>query len=219
MKEFDSAMVSVKFARYFTLSVILMGLVVLVGWFSGLMFLTRVSAHEVPMAPSTAYVFIGLALGLWFYLRSQKLAINRKATILSAIVVICFSCLIIITNIFEYYSNWEPRIQTTSATLLKVFLPTTIAITVIESLIVIRILPLFNIHPAVGVSLVSLIVVAAVIIVIFIISKSMGKSLDTAVKNLSESEEKHRLLAENVEAILWEFTIPKYKWRYVSPQV
>jgi len=38
-------------------------------------------------------------------------------------------------------------------------------------------------------------------------------------KALKESEEKHRLLAENVEAILWEFTIPQNKWTYVSPQV
>lgn len=40
-----------------------------------------------------------------------------------------------------------------------------------------------------------------------------------AEQKLLESEEKHRLLSENVEAILWEFTIPKNKWTHVSPQV
>ena len=40
-----------------------------------------------------------------------------------------------------------------------------------------------------------------------------------AEEELRESEEKHRLLSENVEAILWEFDIPLNRWTYVSPQV
>ena len=35
---------------------------------------------------------------------------------------------------------------------------------------------------------------------------------------LRESEEKYRLLAENMEAIPWEFDIPRNRWSYVAPQ-
>ena len=297
--------VSERFTRLFALPIIGIGLIVLIGWFSSLMFLTRFSITEVAMAPSTAYLFITLAVGIWFYTRPKKIAINRNVALASAGIVICLSCLLVITNIIKYYANWEhvfitipetqlsmplghmslvtavlfiisgfaflflqsnrkivktasiiltliifiisfililaygfatpffyfgsfipPAVLTVlsfllvslallvasdrntffvktiwktsvSAKLLRVFLPTTIAITVIESLILIRILPLFNIHPAVGVSLVSLIVVVVVIVVISILSKSMGKSLDTALNNLSESEEKFRFIFEN----------------------
>jgi len=302
--KYNHTIISELFTRLFALLVIIIGLLVLIGWFSELMLLTRFSNNEVPMAPSTAYVFICLAVGLWFYLRPQKRAINRNAAIASAVIVICLSFLIVITNILKYYANWEhvfikiPETQlsmqlghmslvtailfiisgfallflqsnrkivktfsimltliifiisfilllgygfgtpffyfdtfippaaltvlsfllvslgliaasnkntflvkllwetSTSAKLMRIFLPTIIAITIIESLIIIRILPLFNIHPAIGVSLVSLISVTTVIVAISIISKSMGKSLDTALKNVSESEEKFRAIFE-----------------------
>jgi hypothetical protein len=96
-----------RFTRLFASGVIVIGLLVLIGWYSKLMFLTRFSINEVPMAPSTAYVFVCLAVGLWFYLRPQKTAINRNAAIASAPIVICLSCLIVITNILKHYANWE----------------------------------------------------------------------------------------------------------------
>ena len=105
--KFNHTIVSVRFSRLFISVVIGIGLIVLFGWFSKLMFLTRFSINEVPMAPSTAYVFIFMAVGLWFYLRSQKIAINRNAAITSAVIVICLSCLLVITNILEHYANWE----------------------------------------------------------------------------------------------------------------
>jgi len=77
--KFTPTIVSKQFTRLFTLAVIGIGLIVLIGWFSGFMFLTRFSMNEVPMAPSTAYLFITLAVGLWCYLRPQKIAINRNA--------------------------------------------------------------------------------------------------------------------------------------------
>ena len=301
----SQTIVSERFASLFSFPVIVIGLIVLIGWFNGLMFLTRFSINEVPMAPSTAYVFIFIAIGLWFYLRPQNIAINRNTAIISTIMAICISSLFVITNILNYYPDWEhlfitipetqlsmklghmslvtgilfiisgfalfllqskqnimktisiiltliifiisfilllgygfaapffyfdsfipPAVLTvlsfllislalitasdrntfllktiwntsTSSKLLRIFLPTTIAITVIESLIVIRILPLLNIHPAIGVSVVSLIFVLAVIIVISIISKSMGKALDSALAHLSESEAKFRVVFEN----------------------
>lgn len=303
--------ISPRFTRLFASVVILIGSVVLIGWFGKLMFLTRFSINEVPMAPSTAYVFIFIAIGLWFYLRPQNIAINRNTAIISTTMAICISFLLVTTNILNYYSDWEhlfitipetqlsmklghmslvtgilfiisgfallclqskrnitktfsiiftliifiisfilllgygfgapffyfdnfipPAVLTvlsflltslallaasdkntfflktiwntsTSSKLLRIFLPTTIAITVIESLIVIRILPLLNIHPAIGVSVVSLIFVLAVIIVISILSKSMGKSLDSALENLSESEAKFKTLITNNEEIIY----------------
>jgi PAS domain S-box-containing protein len=302
--KFNHAIVSERYTRLFALLPILIGLFVLIGWFSKLMFLTRFSVNEVPMAPSTAYLFICLAVGVWFSLGPQKTAINRNAAIASSLIVICLSCLLVITNIVKYYASWEhafitipetqlsmklghmslitallfiisgfaflfllsnrklvktfsilltliiftisfilvlgyafgapffyfdnfipPAVLTvlsfllvssaliaasdkntffvktiwktsTSAKIMRIFLPTTIAITVIESLIVIRILPLLTIHPAIIVSLVSLLVVAVVIVVISIISKSMGKTLDSALENLNESEQKFRAIFE-----------------------
>jgi PAS domain S-box-containing protein len=311
--KFRHTIVSERFTILFASGVILIGLFVLIGWFSRLMFLTRFSVNEVPMAPSTAYVFIFMAAGLWFYLRPQKIALNRIAAIASAVIAICLSCLIVVTNILKYYGNWEhtfinipethlnmqlghmslvtailfiisgfallfllsnrkivktfsiiltliifiisftlllayafgapffyfdnfipPAVLTvlsflmvslallaasdkntffvktiwatsTSAKLLRIFLPTTIAITVIESLIIIRILPLLNIHPAIGVTLVSLIFVAAVIVVISILSKSMGKTLDSALENLNDSEERFRKISENAPVLINSF--------------
>ncbi|MBT3207904.1 MAG: PAS domain-containing protein [Bacteroidetes bacterium] len=299
--KFTHTIVSHRFTRLFASMLIVIGLIVLMGWFSRLMFLTRFSINEVPMAPSTAYVFICLAVGIWFYVRPQKIAINRYAVIVSAVLVVCLSCLLLISNKLEYFANLEhafieipethlsmqlghmslvtlllfiisglavlflqsnrkifktisiiltliifiisfilllgygfgapffyfdsfipPAVLTVlsfllvslalisasdkntffvkkiwktsaSAKLFRIFLPTTIIIVVIESLIVIRLLPLLNIHPAIGVSLVSLIVVALVIVVISILSKSMGKSFDTALKNLRLSKERFEL--------------------------
>ena len=310
---FNQTIVSERFTRIFALLVIVIGLIVLIGWFSRLMFLTRFSVNEVPMAPSTAYVFIFLAAGLGFYLHPQKIAITRIAAIASAVIAICLSCLLVITNLLKYHANWEhafikipetqlsmqlghmslvtailfiisgfallfllinrktiktfsiiltliifiisfvlllayafgtpffyfdnfipPAVLTvlsfflvslaliaasdknafivksiwktsTGAKLLRIFLPTTIAITVIESLIVIRILPLLNIHPAIGVSSVSLIVVTVVIVVISILSKSMGKTLDSALENLNESEERFRTISENAPVLINSF--------------
>ncbi len=309
----NHTIVSERFTRLFAAVVVVIGIIVLIGWFSGLMFLTRFTSNEVAMAPSTAYAFIGLAVGICFYLRPQKTAINRNVSIASAVMVICLSFLLVITNIFKYYANWEhlyikipetqlsmqlghmslitailfiisgfaflfllsnrkivktfsiiltliisiisfilllgyafgapffyfdnfipPAVLTvssfllvslgliaasdknilliksiwktsTSAKLLRIFLPATIAITVIESLIIIRILPLLNIHPAIGVSLVSLIVVVAVIVVISIISKSIGKALDSALENLSESEARFRKISENAPILINSF--------------
>jgi len=90
-------------------------------------------------------------------------------------------------NTFLVKTIWETW---TSAKLLRVFLPTTIAITVIESLIIIRRLPFYNIHLAIGVSLVCLIAVAILIAVISILSKRMGKSLDNAMKVFIGREQK-----------------------------
>jgi PAS domain S-box-containing protein len=326
--KFSHTIVSERFTRLFALLIIVIGLVVLLGWYSGLMFLTRFSVNEVPMAPSTAYVFIFLAVGLWFYLRPQKIAINRNTAIASAVIVICLSCLLIITTIFKYYANWEhafiklpethlsmkighmslvtallfiisgfaflfllsnrkiiktfsiiltliifiisfilllgygfgtpffyfdnfipPAVLTvlsfllnslgliaasdkntffvktiwktsTSAKLLRIFLPTTIGIIIIESLITIRILPLLNIHPAIGVSLVSLIVVAVVIVVISIISKSMGEALDSALENLNESEDKFRTLVANIPGVTYRCGYEKdWPMHFLSDQI
>ncbi len=304
--KFTHSVVSEKFTRLSAIVVIVIGVLVLIGWYSKMMFLTRFSINEVPMAPSTAYVFIFIAAGLWFYLRPQKIVINRNAAIASAVITIGLSLLIIVTNILKYYGNWEhsfvtipdtqlsmqlghmslvtailffisgfallfllsnrkivktfsiiltliifiisfvlllgyafgapffyfdnfipPAVLTvlsfllvslgliaasdkntffikaiwktsTSAKLLRIFLPTTLAIIVIEGLIVIRILPLLDIHPAIGISVVSLIVVAVVIVVISIISKSMGKTLDSTLENLTESKQQFRTLVENI---------------------
>ena len=67
--KFTHTIVSERFSRLFASLVIVTGLLVLIGWYSKLMFLTRFSINEVPMAPSTAYAFIWLAIGLWFYLK------------------------------------------------------------------------------------------------------------------------------------------------------
>lgn len=303
--ESDQAIISRRFTRIFALLVILIGLFVLIGWYGRLMFLTRFSINEVPMPLSTAYVFVSLTVGLWCYLRPQKVAINRIVAIVSALIVLSLSSLFVMTNIFEYYSHWEHAFidlphthldmqighmslvsaimfhisglallllrskrkivkalsiiltlilfitsfilllgygfgapffyfgnfippagltvlsfllvslaliaasdkntffmktiwkTSTSAQLLRVFLPTTIVITVIQSFIAIRIFPLFDIHPAIGVSLVSFIVLAVVIVVISIISKRIGKILDSALEDLSKSEAKFRIFFEN----------------------
>lgn len=302
---FSNSIVSGRGSRVFTSLVILIALISLFGWYSNSLFLTRFSSDEVPMVLSTTYIFLCLAVGLWFYIRPQKKTVNRFIVIASAVIVIGLSCLLVITNLFNYYSNWEylfinisgnnlgpqpgnmsivtailflisglsllflqsgrkifktfsiiftlilfitsfvlllayafgvpffyfdnfipPAVLTvllfvfvslaliaasdkntffvktmwkksTSAKLLRVFLPITIAITVIESLIIIRILPLLNIHIAIGVTLVSLIFVAVVVVVISTISKSIGKALDSALVNLSESESNFRFFFEN----------------------
>ena len=105
--KFTHTIVSEVFTRLSASVVIVIGLLVLIGWYGKLMLLTRFSINEVPMAPSTAYVFIFMAFGLWFYLRPQKIAINRKAAIASAVVVVCLSCILVVTNILKYYSAWE----------------------------------------------------------------------------------------------------------------
>jgi len=272
-------------------------LIVLFGWYSGLMFLTRFSPEEVSMAPSTAYAFIGLAAGLWFCLRPKNVILNRRVAISCAAAVICSTFGLFVTNIFKYYSEWEyvfvrvPEThlgfplghmslvtallfifsgfallflqserktvrnyssiltvgmlifssilllgygfgnpffytgsfippasltdlsfllvslgliaasdkdtlfvkiitrRTTSARLLRVFLPTILVFMVIEGLIVVRIVPLFNINPAIGISLITLIVLVAVSFIIPTITTRMGSALDAALKNLSEREE------------------------------
>ncbi len=90
----------------------------------------------------------------------------------------------------------------TSAKLLRIFLPITIALTVIESLITVRILPLVNIHPAIGVLLVTLIFVIAVGVIVPVIARKIGKALDAATENLRISEEKFSKAFQNAPLML-----------------
>ena len=138
-------------------------------------------------------LLLGYAFGAPFFYFDNFIP-PAVLTVLSFLLV--SSALIVASdkNTFFVKTIWK---TSTSAKLFRIFLPTTIAITVIESLVVIRILPLLNIHPAIGVALVSLIVVAVVIVVISILSKSMGKTLDNALENLNESEVRFRTISEN----------------------
>ena len=92
--------------------------------------------------------------------------------------------------------------NSTSAKLLRIFLPFTIALTVIESLIIVRILPQINIHPAIGVSLVTLIFIIATGIIVPVISRTLGQSLDEATENLRISEEKFSKAFQNAPLML-----------------
>ena len=308
-----SIIVSERFANFFALLVILIGLLVLIGWYFNLMFLTRFSINEVPMAPSTAYVFIFFATGLLFNLRPTQKTKNRNIAITSAVIVISLSCLIVVSNILKYHAIWEHlfikisethlnmRIghmsfvtaflfiisgsawlfllsnhktvkafsfiftliifiisvtlllgygfnapffyfdnfippaaltvvsfllislaliatsnkktflvktiwkESTSAKLLRVFLPTTLLITVVESFLLIRVFPYFNIHPAIAVALVSVIFIVFIIFIISIISKSIGKNLDSALENLSYNENLFRSISENAPVLINSF--------------
>jgi len=304
---------SERFTGLAALLVIVIGVIVLIGWYGKLMFLTRFSINEVPMAPSTAYIFIFMAAGLWFYHRQQKIPIIRNGAIASALIAICLSCLLVLTNLFEYYSNWEhafitipdtqlnmqlghmslvtailfiisgfallfvlssrkmvknfsiiltliifvfsfllllgygfgtpffyygsfipPAVLTvlsfllismgliaasdknifliksiwnssTSAKLLRVFLPTTIILFVLESFIIIRVIPLLNMNHAISVLLLSVITVVVVIVVISIISRSMGITLDSTLKDLKESKERFSKISENAPVLINSF--------------
>ncbi len=71
--------VSELFTKLFASEVIVISMLVLIGWYAGLMFLTKFSISEVPIAPSIACVFIFLGINLHFYFRPQEITINRIA--------------------------------------------------------------------------------------------------------------------------------------------
>lgn len=304
------AIISARSTVFFAALVIVTCLVVFAGWINGWMFLARIEADEVPMAPSTALTFIILSAGLWFYIRSQISQASRYIMPAAAITVIGLSGLFFLLRLSEYYPEWEhfyigtqyPLLKfklahmsivtaglflisgfamlflqstrkllkhlsfiftliimgssilillaygfdapffysgnmipptslsafsfllvssgflsasdkniflikklmenSTSARLLRIFLPITIAATVIESLIIVRILPLINVHPAIGVSLVTLIFVIALCVVVPGISRTLGKSLDDATENLRISEEKFSKAFQNAPLML-----------------
>ena len=102
-------------------------------------------------------------------------------------------------NIFLIQKIME---NSTSAKLLRIFLPCTIALTVIESLIIVRILPLVNVHPAIGVTLATLVFVIAIGVIVPLISRTLGKSLDEATENLRISEEKFSKAFQNAPLML-----------------
>jgi len=305
--QLNEKIISERYTMIFSFFVTVISLTVLIGWGTGWMFLTRFTINEVAMAPSTAWVFMILAFSSFFYLRSSSAQFSRKAAFSSSIAVICLSVLFLITNIFQYYPNWEhafcdiDKIQTgvwlghmsmvtailfifcglallfqysksklfkdvstiillsifsfslililgylfdapffyfgsfippaaltalsfllislgiisasdpdtifikgimdknISAKLLRIFLPTTLLITIIEGLIVIRVLPYFNIPPAIGISIVGLTAIAVIGVIIPVISKGIGKPLDIALEKLHYSEEKYRTLFDTME--------------------
>ena len=95
--------------------------------------------------------------------------------------------------------------KSTSAKLLRIFLPTTLLITVVESFLLIRVFPHFNVHPVIAVVLISIIFIIIVIFIISIISKSIGKNLDSALENLSYSENLFRNISENAPVLINSF--------------
>ena len=304
------AIISARVTVFFAASGIIISLAVFAGWLNEWMFLTRVTADEVPMAPSTAFTFIILNLGLWFYIRYRALQTSRNLTLPAVIIVIGLSGLLFLLRLLGYCPAWEHffiklpdhifRFQlahmsivtaglflisgfamlflqsrrklfnnlgfiftlvilafsllillaygfnapffytgsmippasltafsfllassgflsasdkniflikkimsdSTSAKLLRIFLPITITLTVIESLIIVRILPLINIHPAIGISLVTLIFVIAVGVIVPAISRKIGKALDAATENLRISEEKFSKAFQNAPLML-----------------
>lgn len=304
--ENTSAIMSSRCASFFAAFIIVISLLVFTGWINGWLFLTRLADDEVPMAPSTAIIFIILSAGLWFHV-SQR---SRYVMPAAAITIIGLSVLFLLLRLSGYYPEWEHLYlgtqdqqlrfklahmsrftaglfiisgcamlflqstrqlfkhlsfiftlliagfsillllaygfnapffykgdmippasltafsfllaaagfvsasdrniflikkimsESTSAKLLRIFLPCTIALTVIESLIIVRILPQIDIHPAIGVTLVTLIFVIALCVVVPIISRALGQSLDDATENLRISEEKFSKAFQNAPLML-----------------
>jgi PAS domain S-box-containing protein len=85
----------------------------------------------------------------------------------------------------------------TSDKLSLIFLPVVILLILSESIIYVRIFPLFHINPAIETFVMTLFFIVIVSFVLPVIARNLGNSLDEATKNLSISEEKFRNLFDN----------------------
>ncbi len=109
------------YTKIFASLVILICAAALTGWYSNRMFLTRFVEHHIPIAPSTAFVFIVLSSGIIFY-NNSGIKIRNKilAGICSLIVLITASILIITINMNHYSSLEHPFLNLPDAS--KTFL-------------------------------------------------------------------------------------------------
>jgi len=107
----------------------------------------------------------------------------------------------------------------TSAKLFRFFLPITLTITIVEGLILVRILPYFNINPAIVVSFVTLFFIVLVGSTITIVSRNIGRSIDTLTENLRISEEKMRVIVEGTPHLFFYTQDINAYVDYVSPTV
>ena len=98
-----SAIISARGTVFFAVLAIIISLLVLTGWINGWLFLTRLADDEVPMAPSTAIIFIILSAGLWFHVSHR----SRYVMPAAAITVIGLSGLLLLLRLSGYYPEWE----------------------------------------------------------------------------------------------------------------
>ena len=98
---------SILLSTFTGLLVFSLGLVVLVGWYFGLNFITAVRPDYIPMAPSTALLFTisGLCVLLrQFYLHQEH--VSRSERVL-AFVILSVAILLFILSVQHIHSSWE----------------------------------------------------------------------------------------------------------------
>jgi len=107
----------------------------------------------------------------------------------------------------------------TSAKLFRVFLPITLSLTIVEGLLLVRILPNYIINPAIVVSIVTLFFAALIGLTITIVTQNIGRSLDTLTENLRISEEKMRHIIEGTPYFFFYTKDIEGNVTYISPSI
>ncbi|MCE1200178.1 MAG: PAS domain S-box protein, partial [Marinilabiliales bacterium] len=82
--------------------------------------------------------------------------------------------------------------QSTNSRLMTIFIPLILAIILVESLIIVHVVPHLPVNPAIGISLMTICFLMVVGLIIPYVSSSLARSLDEVTEDLRSSEEKFR---------------------------
>ncbi len=98
---------SILLSTFTGLLVFSLGLVVLVGWYFGLNFITAIRSDYIPMAPSTAllFTFSGLSVLLrQFYLQHEQVARSER---ILPFVILSVAILLFVLSVQHIHTSWE----------------------------------------------------------------------------------------------------------------
>ncbi|MHB8205191.1 MAG: PAS domain-containing protein, partial [Desulfomonilaceae bacterium] len=106
--------------------------------------------------------------------------------------------------------------SSTRACLLRGLLPAILVIVLIEGWLNARLLGKSDTIAVLGSAVISVVTVLAVFLVISGLSSVIGDKIDQAEQELRESEDKDRMLTDNMQDVIWQLT-PDLVFSYISP--
>ena len=103
----DSSVFSPYWTKTFAFAIIAISLIVYLGWFTGWMILTSIFPEEIPMALSTATLFVIFGISLLQYVRYRNSKSGSLSVQLPILIIFCLTAVVFFSKILGADMLWE----------------------------------------------------------------------------------------------------------------